>query len=129
MQSFGLPGSSGVDSLELTGLGNATREIRFEASPAADIDYEGIPATITLAPGETRVIEVPWTLRDSAKPGFAYGTVIDAFDGDRMLGRAILSTLVLSPAMDKAYAAAREAALVAPDPLGTELIALGELLA
>ncbi len=129
VQSFGLPGSSGVDSLELTGLGNATREIRFEASPAADIDYEGIPATITLAPGETRVIEVPWTLRDSAKPGFAYGTVIDAFDGDRMLGRAILSTLVLSPAMDKAYAAAREAALVAPDPLGTELIALGELLA
>ena len=130
LQDIGVPGASGTVSIDLEGLGNATGDIALVATNAADVTLDGIPESVAVTPGETTSLSVAWTLHETAKVGFAYGTVIEAFDGERFVGRAVVSILGVSAEMDKAYAAARSAAAIAADgPLVAELAALAELLA
>ena len=129
LQDVGLPGATGDITLTLSGLGNQSGDITLTTTASADIVISGVPETVAVEPGEDVTIPVSWTLLDSAKPGFAYGTVVEAFDGERFLGRAMVSVLTLSSEMDKAYEAARAAVVVDDDELAQELSDLAELLA
>ena len=128
LQDVGLPGATGEIALTLSGLGNAGGDITLATTPSADILISGVPDTVAVEPGEDVTLPVSWTLLDSAKPGFAYGTVVEAYDGERFLGRAVVSVLTLSSEMDKAYEAARAAVVVGDEALAGELADLAALL-
>ncbi|MFH1811138.1 MAG: transglutaminase domain-containing protein [Pseudomonadota bacterium] len=73
-------------TLTITAKGNAIRDVHLASSTARHMPLLGLPRVLSLAPGEVRRIPLQTSLTPDAGPGLVHGVVIEARDGEVVLG-------------------------------------------
>ncbi len=121
-------GASAEMTLVVTGGGNAAGTAAIEASRSARVTFTGLPDAVELAPGAEQRFTVTATVTDEASSGFAWGTLVQLYDGEIELAAGTASVQVVSAAGARARAIADDAELIGASDAAEALRDVGDVL-